>query len=84
MKHIAFLIAVSFILFTASGLDTGMMRFVIYDDEPQKQALFHVNVNNNKNFFEEGCELYGIALFNCVLFETLASDKFWVVVGTGS
>ena len=34
--------------------------------------------------FEEGFELYGIALFNCVLFESLASNKFGLTVHTTS
>ena len=34
--------------------------------------------------FEEGFELYGIVLFNCVLFESLASNKFGLTVNTTS
>jgi hypothetical protein len=55
----------------------GWLKYMDYVSD-QDFAFFLIKL------FEEGFELFGIALFNCVLFELLATDKFKVVVGTDS
>ena len=75
------LMVLSGAIFVAGALGFEFLNgWLLYRDYVGSKDLIYFLIK----LFEEGFEMYAIALLNCVLFESLTSDKFGLTVNITS